>query len=541
MSPFDPNADIGRVLGDRYRLVAPIGMDDSARVYVADDVALRRRVAVKLLHEALVKDEDFLARFRSEAQVAASLNHPNIVGVYDWGHDEVPFLVSEYLAGGSLRTLLDSAGVLSPSQGLLVILEAARGLDYAHTHGLTHGDIKPVNLLFGSDGRVRIADFGLARAVVEATWSEPAHATLGTVRYMAPEQAGEQGVSAASDIYSLALIINEAVSGEPPEVADTTIATLAARAEKTFDPHGALGPMQGIVRRAGALHPNDRPSAAQLVTELTIAAKGMPRPDPLPLSLSPPISPSPLVSPPQPLSVSANNKPHEPQVTPKAGSDDDETASTAPRWFALISVLLVLAAVAVGGAYLWRESRPVTHSVPNLVGSDFGQAQVAVADFGWVLDTITVRRDGTTAQEVVFTDPTAGAVLEEGETLQVAVSLGAELVRVPALVNLTVDEAAAELVANRLELGEVAMIDSVEIAEGLVVNVMLNVGVTAVAPGSAVDLLVSSGPAEPTVPDSSKPPDTSEPLEPQEPEETLNTGEPLEPAETSESVDPQDS
>ena len=161
-------AEIGRVLGGRYRLVAPIGMGASAQVFLADDVRLRRRVAVKMLHDALADDAEFLRRFAAEARAAAALNHPNVMAVYDWGDDEVAFIVTEYLAGGSLRALLDAGHLLTPSQALTVGLDATRALDYAHRRGFVHRDIKPANLLFGEEQRLRIADFGLARALAEA-------------------------------------------------------------------------------------------------------------------------------------------------------------------------------------------------------------------------------------------------------------------------------------------------------------------------------------------------------------------------------------
>src|SRR4029078_13245834 len=164
----------GRVLAGRYRLLAPIGAGASGRVYVADDVRLKRRVGVKVLHLALAEDAGFLRRFRAEAQVAASLNHPNVMAVYDWGEDEVPFMVLELLTGGSLRGMLDADGRLSPSQAAHVGRQVTSALEYAHARGLVHRDIKPANLLFDEHGIVRVADFGLARALAEASWTEPA-------------------------------------------------------------------------------------------------------------------------------------------------------------------------------------------------------------------------------------------------------------------------------------------------------------------------------------------------------------------------------
>jgi len=255
---------IGRVLGGRYRLIAPIGAGASAVVYLADDTRLRRRVAVKLLHQGLAEDETFLRRFRAEAQAAAALNHPHILAVYDWGEDaREPFLVSEYLGGGSLRAMLDKGHSLTTSQALLVGLEASRALDYAHKRGFVHRDIKPANLLFGEEGRLRIADFGLARALAEAAWTEPAGVMVGTARYACPEQARGEMVDGKGDVYSLALVLIEAVAGTVPFAADTTIATLMARQDKPVEVPESLGPLRGILARAGHPDPTQRPDAGE--------------------------------------------------------------------------------------------------------------------------------------------------------------------------------------------------------------------------------------------------------------------------------------
>ena len=196
---------IGRVLSGRYRLIAPIGTGASAQVFLADDVRLRRRVAVKVLHAALADDDAFLRRFRAEAQAAAALNHPQHRRGVRLGRRRRRARTSSpsTSAAAASGPLLDRGVRLTPSQALLVGLEATRALDYAHRRGFVHRDIKPANLLFGEDGRLRIADFGLARALAEAAWTEPQGAVLGTARYASPEQAQGQPVDGRADVYSL--------------------------------------------------------------------------------------------------------------------------------------------------------------------------------------------------------------------------------------------------------------------------------------------------------------------------------------------------
>ena len=274
------------MVGGRYRLLAPVGTGASADVYVADDITLRRRVAVKVLHDALAVDEGFLHRFRAEARAVASLRHANIMAVFDWGEEvDGPFLVLEYLGGGSVRDLLDRGFRLTPSQAVLVGIEAARGLDYAHRRGLVHRDIKPANLLFDDEGRLAIADFGIARALAEATWTEPAGAVVGTVRYASPEQARGNSIDGRADVYALALVLVEAVTGRVPFGADTTIATLMARLDRPIPAASAdLGALAGVIEAAGTVDPDQRVDAAGLLHALDAAARQLPRPAALPIS-----------------------------------------------------------------------------------------------------------------------------------------------------------------------------------------------------------------------------------------------------------------
>jgi serine/threonine-protein kinase len=276
---------VGRVIGGRYRLLAVVGAGASAQVFAADDTRLGRRVAVKLLHPALAGDATFLRKFQAEARLAASLNHRNVLHIYDWGdEDGVPYLVLEYLGGGSLRSLLDTGFLLSPEQAAAIGAEAAQGLAYAHRRGLVHRDIKPANLLFDDDGRLVVADFGLARALAEAAVTEPLGSVIGTARYASPEQVEGRPVDDRTDVYSLALTLYESVTGRVPFAGDTTVATLMARVGAVLPPARELGPLAPVLAQAAISEPLARLDAAALASELEMLMQELDAPEPLPLA-----------------------------------------------------------------------------------------------------------------------------------------------------------------------------------------------------------------------------------------------------------------
>ncbi len=433
---------VGRVLGSRYRLIAPVGAGASAQVYLADDVQLRRQVAVKLLHPALAGDPTFLKRFRAEARAAAALSHPNVMAVYDWGEEadlseHGPYLVLEYLGGGSLRSMLDADRLLTPSQALVVGLEAARGLEYAHRRGFVHRDIKPANLLFDDEGRLRIADFGLARAIAEAAWTEPSGVVLGTARYASPEQAQGKPVDGKTDVYSLALVMIESVTGTVPFAADTTVATLMARIDALIPVPESLGPLRSVVERAGRPDPAERYDAAALGRALSGTAERLPRPAPLPL-MHPRPSNNDL------LDLTTMKPAASSEMTPitDAGSasrdeglfDIDSAPTPIPprgaigtvvaekprkRWrrrllLAITAVVLLLA----GGAavYAATQASVPKHDVPGVVGTTADQALAQVGEFGWKIDRSDQFDDTAPAGQVIGQDPEAGAKLKEGAT-----------------------------------------------------------------------------------------------------------------------------
>jgi serine/threonine-protein kinase len=513
---------VGRVLNGRYRLIAPIGAGASAQVFLAEDTRLKRRVAVKLLHAALADDEGFLRRFRVEAQAAAALNHHHIVAVYDWGDDDgTPYLVTELLGGGSLRGMLDAGHRLTPSQALLVGLEASRALDYAHRRGLVHRDVKPANLLFGDDGRLRIADFGLARALAEAAWTEPAGTMVGTARYASPEQARGEPVDGRADVYSLGLVLIEAVTGKVPFAADTTIGTLMARVDTPVEVPVALGPLQKVLARAGQPAPEDRPDAGEFGVSLMATAEDLDRPAPLPLAglaaatgpAVPDADPTMLPTPATALvaasagdgalvgaSGAGDAGPEGPAVDDAADPLPVEVPRRKRRW---LRVLLVVAVLALLGAGAWWATQTVlvpSHEVPELVGLDRAAAEAVLEDNGWELEVREGRDDASVAGVVLAQDPPPGESLREGETVVLTISLGRELRTVPTdLAGLPVADAEQRLVEAGLAVGERQGVADETVPADHVIGLAEGTPPEAET-GTPISLVVSTGPAPRTVP-----------------------------------------
>lgn len=420
---------VGRVLAGRYRLLSPIGTGGSGRVYLADDITLKRRVAVKVLHPALADDPGFLRRFQNEARLAAALHHPNVMAVHDWGEDGgVPFMVMEALTGGSLRGILDAGGRLTPSQAAHVGAQVAGALEYAHGRGFVHRDIKPANLLFDEHGIVRVADFGLARALAEASWTEPSGSVLGTARYASPEQASGAPLDGRADLYALALCLVEAVTGTLPFAADTALGTLAARTLTPIDAPAELGPLVAVVERAGQIHPDDRyPDAATMRGAIEDAGRRLPPPGPLGLA-----GLDATIADPNPTQI--------PATRPILFDQEAEAApaprvETAPRRRVRISASMVvgaaIAAALIGGvALIGVPNLGAQVTVPNTVGGTVRSARAAIAEVG-----LLVREDERFSDDpvgtVVAQQPAPGHDVREGGAVELVVSRGAAPIAIP--------------------------------------------------------------------------------------------------------------
>jgi serine/threonine-protein kinase len=422
-------------------------------VYLADDTILRRRVAVKILHAALAHDQGFLKRFEAEAHIAASLSHPNIMRVIDWGESSEtgPFLVLEYLGGGSLRTLLDHGDGLSVEQTTHIGIQAARALDYAHRRGLVHRDVKPANLLFDEEGRLAIADFGLARALAEAAWTEPGGSMLGTARYASPEQVRGGSLDGKADVYSLGLVLIEAVTGHVPFTADTTIATLMARLDKEVEIADELGDLGPIVADAMRPDPSERIDAGELVVRLEELSRQLPSPARLTLpgaiaispSESKDIDPTMLPGAGEASTVSVEARPLPPEEKSKRrfvlrrrkvkapvidGSRSKRRRIRIPvpsplQVFVTLLIAAIIAGVGVGGYLVYyKTGRELT--VPALTAMTTDAAKLAAANADVKVRTEEVYDETVPVGQTVGQDPSPGAKVHPREVVHIKVSKG---------------------------------------------------------------------------------------------------------------------
>jgi len=533
MSPSSPTDLVGHVLADRYRILAPIGAGASGRVYLADDVRLRRPVAVKVLHGGLANDAGFLRRFRAEARVAAALSHPHIMAVYDWGEDDdAAFMVFELLTGGSLRALLDTGTRLSPAQTSHVGRQVAAALAYAHGRGIVHRDIKPANLLFDEHGIVRVADFGLARALAEASWTEPVGTVVGTARYSAPEQASGRPLDGRADLYSLAMVLAEAATGTVPMVGETAVSTLAARAHQSIPELSALGPLAPMVARAGKADPDDRyPDAAAMGADLTTAARSLPAPAALVLpgidsvlavgdrtrlaGLAATDSPRDSADPDatQIAMAAVTSKPD----TPDTGTDTDTgTEQSVPSarmrrslvpWVVGLALVVIvggafglilgpdglsgngLSALGLGGARV---------SAPSLVGLERAPAAARATDAG-LLMTVTKRVTvDDPAGLIISQRPEPGEFLGDGDEIAVTISRGPPKVAVPKVDGQPLVDAQSKLEAAGFVVAVERKTDET-IARDVVMNTVPK-SLKRAPRESTIRLIVSDGPAPVAVP-----------------------------------------
>jgi serine/threonine-protein kinase len=555
--------EIGTILGGRYRLVELIGQGGMARIYRAHDNQLDRDVAVKLLRPEYGRDPDFGSRFRHEAQSAASLNHPNVVSVYDYGQDEAgPFIVMELVDGEDLAAIVKRSGALPPRQAARIIAEAARALHAAHSRGIVHRDVKTGNIMIDREGRVKVTDFGIARAIAEAQMTLPG-TTLGSVHYFSPEQARGDQTTASSDIYSLGIVLYELLTGHRPWEADSAAAVAMARlAGPPPDPtairSGIPSDLVAIDRKAMATEPADRwSSASSMAAALeaflagtaipgtgaaagaagaaTIASAGLGAAPTAAGGTSATARPNPGAIPYAPDAYAADRparagatgrrEPLPPQarrMERPIDEEDEERGGTSPTvWAAGLIALLIL--LAVGFLVFRLLSAPATPTaaqvtVPNFVGKDLAAAQALATQTGITVNPTVAQASGAVVNSVVSQDPQPGTKIDRGGTVNVTVAAGAETVAVPELRGKTEVEAVTLLVGAGLQPGTKTEVFDPVVPAGQIIRQSPVAGVLA-NKGTAVDYDLSKGP-EPSASPSPSPSPTPTPTPPPTPPPT---------------------
>jgi len=519
--PGDPSGSsrtedhqFGRLLDGRYRIGPRIARGGMASVYEAVDTRLDRTVAVKVMHpglgDATTQDDSFARRFVREAKAAAGLSHPNVVAVYDQGRDDsgdgTTYLVMEYVPGHTLRDTITKEAPMSPERALAILDPVLSALGTAHRAGLIHRDVKPENVLIADDGRIKVADFGLAKAVSAETQHTATNGVLiGTVSYLAPELVVEQRADARADVYAVGVILFELLTGTKPHTGETPIAVAYRHVHHDVPAPSSVVPgipdyVDALVARATTRDPSLRPSDAtvllrhvrrvmhalhdgvradpELVDDLLPAARPVGSdttpepvsslwdgaPDLLPQPGRRPAEPrasqepdlggertSVIAAPasPPPSSRPASSRPGPARPAPADGGRPVRERSR--RGLVLALVLVVLVAGLAAGGYWFGWGRYT--STPGVVGLEQTAAETKLDDAGLGVEVEKVYSDSVEPGVVVTTEPGPGDRILPGDDVTLTVSRGPEVYDVPDLAGLTVDEAEDALAEVKMVLG----------------------------------------------------------------------------------------
>ena len=524
-------AELGTLLGGRYRLDQVLGQGGMATIFRATDSKLGREVAVKVLRPEFGADAQFVERFEHEAQAAASLSHPNIVGVYDYGTDSAgPYIVMEQVSGGDLASALGKKGSLPPTAVANMGQQVADALAAAHAAGLVHRDIKPSNILLSPDGRVQVADFGIAQAAAGSPVTATG-ITLGSVLYFSPEQARGDTATAASDIYSLGLVMYEMLTGQRAFSGDSPAAVAVARLSGAVPSPMAVRAevppaLDAIVRWCLAVDPAARPSATELSTALArfrtdpsgaaaMAAAGV---------AAGAAGPPGLPRPPGPVHPTT-------QTAYVAGGpaaiDAERTGSGPWTWLAAGLGLLVIVASGILLFLLFSgigDERPTPSptpeptvelvETPDFIGRRETNALSLADRRGVVLETTYHETDEVEAGRVIEQLPEAETQVEAGTTVQITVATQVETVVVPDVSGIKEEHAITQLEDSGLFAGQRSTTPDA-LPEGYVISTDPRAG-SSTTRGTTVDYTVSLGPGndptpKPGVTPSAKPGPTTKP------------------------------
>lgn len=502
---------IGSVIAERYRIDKFVAQGGMATVYLAEDLRLDRKVAVKIIHPHLATNSSFRDKFIREAKMAARLSHPNLVNVFDQGTDgSTAYLVMEYVEGITLRNALDDFGALESIRALDLFEHLLSGLAAAHNAGVLHRDLKPENVLLANDGRIKIGDFGLARETDNHTATD---SIVGTVAYLSPELVTRGIADARSDVYAAGILLFELVTGRQPFQGDQAVQVAYQHAHSNVPAPSSVNPevtpaVDEIVLWATAKNPDDRAAdAGALLAAVRRAKTALKRGDGnATMRLSTPVDSSTTVLSgaelPEPALDSKVNATQvlgsQDNATQVFGSFDVSEPTLTPleslgqrRWGLRLVISTVLIVLLGSGAGWWFGSGPGGFSaIPDLTNRTQAEAQAALAPFG-APTSITSEPSNTISKgQVIRTEPAAGSWYFFGE-IKLVISSGPKLAKVPNLVGLDVATATAKLLASGFTLGEVSSWFSAK-PVGQVYEYLGSTG-EQVPEGSAIKLKVSLG------------------------------------------------
>ena len=480
---------LGRTLDGRYRIESLIARGGMATVYVATDLRLRRNVAVKVMHTNLAEDPDFVHRFEREAYASAQLANPHVVAVHDQGRDAdsgAVYLVMEYVVGRTVREIMTARGPLTEVQSLAVLDPVLQALAAAHDAGFVHRDVKPENVLIGDDGRIKVTDFGLARAIVASPMSAATQGVLiGTVAYLSPEQVNRGFADARSDVYGAGVLLYELLTGDVPHTGETPLAVAYQHVNNDVPPPSLARPgisaaLDALVERATRRDPAERfQDAREFLAAVRAARTGIDTgytPTPMPAQHT-------AIMPTQ-------------QDTATMELPDTPPSKPRRRRLAPLALLVTIAgALAVG----WYFTVGTHSAVPDVVGLQQSVAEQQIA--GASLEVVVEQAWSKAIPEgaVISTDPAPQTDLEHGTVVTLLISKGPERYEVPDLVGSTVDAAKTVLRDVKLAIGKTTYVNDEVVPKGNIISTQPPAGLV-VRPREVVDLTISKGPAPIPVP-----------------------------------------
>ena len=470
------------VVDGRYRIINRLGSGGMAEVWCAEDTQLDRKVALKILQPRFARDREFVERFRREASAAAGLQHPNVVSVFDRGEfDGTYYIAMEYVEGASLRDLVNRGMSVEAAVGVTrQILAAAR---FAHSHGVIHRDLKPGNVLVDRHGRASVTDFGIAKAgVSEITQTG---SVMGTAQYLSPEQAQGLEVTAASDLYSIGVILYEGLTGRVPFEADSAVAVALKQVSEVPRPPSELNPavpraLDAVVLKALAKDPANRFASVDEFAAALDAAEKNPSVAPFETAVfgAPPVPP--------PESAEAREAPAGPP--PEGPPEQPRRDQRRPRWRWAIVAVLVAALV---GVAVWALTRPGQVVVPSVIGQTEGAAVQALEEEGFEVEVAETQGDGDPGR-VSEQDPRAGEEAAEASSVTITVVIGPGVAKIPSVEGLPERQAVRKLDKAGFRVKSVARFSD-EVAAGRAIGTDPSEG-TELAREQTVTLRVSKGP-----------------------------------------------